>query len=114
MKFYWFCLGVLGVWRISHLLAFEDGPAHLISRFRDAVERTFLRGLTSCFYCVSLWVAIPVALLVGTNWREQLLLWPALSGAAILLERITSQVRADPSAAPVYFEDKEENKHVLR
>jgi hypothetical protein len=109
MSIYWFCVGVMGVW-----LAFEDGPGQLVAKLRDAIEKTFLRGLISCFYCVSLWVAIPVAILISPQWRERLLLWPALSGAAILLERLTSQQTVDPAAPPIFFEDEEENEHVLR
>jgi hypothetical protein len=36
-----------------------------------------------------LWLAIPLAVLVGEGWAQQLLLWLALSGAACLLEKAT-------------------------
>ena len=39
------------------------------------------------FYCLSVWMAAPVAIIIGETMKEHLLLWPALSGAAILLER---------------------------
>ena len=56
-----------------------------------------------CFYCLSLWVAIPFALFLGGGWGERLLLWPALSAGAILLERVGSNPRTDP---PVYYEEE--------
>jgi len=34
MGFYWLMLGILGVWRITHLLQAEDGPWDLVVRFR--------------------------------------------------------------------------------
>src|SRR5215467_837722 len=105
MKFYWLLLAILGVWRITHLLNAEDGPWNLLVRFRRAIGDGVLGQLLDCFYCLSLWIAIPFAWVVGQSWKERLLLWPALSGAAILLERAT----APPAqvAAPAYFEEPE-------
>jgi len=91
MRFYWLALGALAVWRITHLLANEDGPWDLILRLRKAVGSGFWGKLMDCFYCVSVWVALPFAYVLADGWREGLLLWPALSGAAILLERATAQ-----------------------
>jgi hypothetical protein len=49
----------------------------------------FWGNLFDCFYCLSLWIAVPIAALLGASIAEKLLMWPALSGAAILLERMT-------------------------
>jgi len=56
-----------------------------------------------CFYCLSLWVALPIAFLVPGTRLERFLWWPALSAAAILLERISLFWDADVSAR--YIED---------
>jgi hypothetical protein len=112
MRFYWLILGVLGVWRITHLLAAEDGPWDLVVRLRRRVGEGFWGGLLDCFNCLSLWIAAPFALLIGPSWPERLLLWPALSGAAILLERGTTRPAATPPA--VYWEEKEDEDVLLR
>ena len=112
MQFYWFILGVLAVWRITNLLASEAGPWNFFLRLRTWASHTFWGSLLDCFYCLSLWIAIPVAVELGANWREKILVWPALSGAAILLERLTVQSHTVP-AAPYYYESEEAN-HVLR
>jgi hypothetical protein len=91
-------LGILGVWRVTHLLNAEDGPIKLLARLRRLVGSGFWGELLDCFYCLSLWVAAPFAFLLGDSRREVLLLWLALSGAAILLQR-TPAVAALP-----YFE----------
>jgi hypothetical protein len=83
-------IGVLAVWRVTHLVVAEDGPWNIVARLRLAAGHGFWGQLMDCFYCASLWVALPVALGVGTDWVERLLLWPATSGGAILLERLTS------------------------
>jgi hypothetical protein len=104
MSITWFLLGTLCVWRLTHLLVAEDGPWGIIARLRTQAAGGFWGGLLDCFYCLSLWIALPLALLVGTSALERLLLWPALSGGAILLERVT----AESGGAPVlYVEDKE-------
>ena len=93
MKFYWLVLGALAVWRITHLLAEEDGPWNLVLRLRKAVGNGFWGHLMDCFNCISLWVALAFSFSIADGWREGLLLWPALSGAAILLERATAPKR---------------------
>ena len=103
MRIYWFLLGVLAVWRITHLLQAEDGPWDLVIRLRKLAGNGFWGNLMDCFYCLSLWVALPIALLIGDSHVERFLLWMALSAAAILLERITHREQ-DPPPAP-YIED---------
>jgi hypothetical protein len=110
-SFYWLTLGVLGVWRITHLLNAEDGPADMLVRLRQLAGSGFWGGLLDCFYCLSLWVAAPFAVLIGGEAIERLLLWPALSSGAILLERIT---RETPVSAAMFVEDKENSGGVLR
>jgi Protein of unknown function (DUF1360) len=81
-------LAVLATWRITHLLANEDGPADLIVRFRARLGNRLIGKLMDCFQCLSLWVALPIAFLVSRRPLDWLLTWLALSGAACLLERI--------------------------
>lgn len=103
MTFYWLALGVLTVWRVTHLFNAEDGPWQLMVRLRRLAGSGFWGELLDCFYCLSLWVAAPLALVLGSSAKERLLLWPALSAGAILLERLT----ASKPAPAYYFEDKE-------
>jgi len=112
MGMYGLVLGTLVVWRITHLLNAEDGPFDLCVRLRRGVGAGFWGGLMDCFYCLSLWVAAPVAFLMGVTWRECLLLWPALSGAAILLQRASERNR--PRETAMYWEDPEPQHGMLR
>ena len=106
MQFYWPILGVLAVWRVTHLLHAEAGPWDVFERARRRLSEGFWASLTSCFLCLSLWVSIPFALLIGGGWQERGLLWLALSGGAILLERVTGREKAAPAAQ--WFEEEEE------
>jgi len=110
MHFYRLTLGILAVWRLTHLLHAENGPWNLFDHLRRRFATGFWTSLIGCFYCLSLWVAAPFTLLATEGWRERLLLWPALSAGAILLERFSSRA-AEPAA---YFEEEEKNDVLLR
>jgi hypothetical protein len=100
-------LGALAVWRVTHLLYAEEGPFDVLVWLRRMGGRLF-----ACFYCLSVWVAAPFALLLGESWRERLLLVPALSAAAIVIERLSERAEAPPAA--FYEEDEEAPDGVLR
>ena len=106
-----FFLGILSVWRITHLFHAEDGPWDLVVRLRRRAGEGFWGQLLDCFYCLSVWVAAPLALLLGDGLSERILLWPALSAGAILLERITGP-GYDDSPAP-FLEDSEDEHAML-
>ena len=107
MSLAWFPILVLGVWRVTHLLAAEDGPGDVVAKLRGAAGSGFWGRLLDCFYCLSLWVAVPFAFALGTAWPEWIFLWLALSGAAILLERITER----PAANAAFFESAHVEEH---
>lgn len=108
MSFYGLILGTLSVWRITHLLAAEDGPGDVLVRLRRSAGDGFWGQLLDCFYCLSLWVAVPFTLLLANGWREGLLSWLSFSAGAILLERATGPRPAAPPAL-YYQEDAQEN-----
>jgi hypothetical protein len=101
---YWLVLGVLATWRLTYFLRFEDGPGDIAVRLRQAVGEGFLANALDCFYCLSLWVALPFALLLGTTWLERLLLWLSFSAGSILLERHKHHHPTLPSQS--YLEDE--------
>jgi hypothetical protein len=113
MAFYWFLLGVLGVWRVTHLLNAEDGPAGILVRLRSACGEGLLGDLLDCFNCLSLVVAAPFAAIIAVGWIELALVWLALSAGAILLERMTAHGNASLPQAH-YIEDEEKANELLR
>src|SRR5262245_12108448 len=84
-----FVLAALATWRISFLLAREDGPWNVLVRLRQAGEKGFFGRLLRCVKCTSLWVAAPLAFFVGGNWTELAVVWLALSGVASLIDEAT-------------------------
>ena len=93
-RFYLLIVGILAVWRVAHLFYGEDGPWNLMVRLRRRAGQGFWGQLLDCFYCLSLWVALPFAAALGDRLYNRALLWPALSAGAILLERLT--LRGEP------------------
>jgi|SRR5271169_722251 len=83
-----FVLAVLATWRVTYLLASEDGPADIIVRFRALLGQSMLGRLMDCFNCLSLWIAALAAFFVSRRPQEWLFCWLALSGGACLLERV--------------------------
>lgn len=108
MEFFWLAVGILGVWRLTHLLNAEDGPWNAVAHLRRRFSTGFWATLLDCFYCLSLWVAAPFAVVLGDGVKMKLLLWPALSAGAILLERSTTREAVAP--APYW---KEEDPDVM-
>src|SRR5512139_1119882 len=86
-----FVLAVLAAWRVSHSLAKEDGPADFIARIRTRFNNGLLGKLMDCVYCLSLWVAAPMAFYVSRKPIDLLLSWLAISGAVCLLERMNQE-----------------------
>lgn len=105
MDFYWLILGILSVWRITHLIQAEDGPWDIIVRIRRLAGRSVFGKLMDCFYCLSLWIAIPFAYAIGYGWKQWILLELSLSAGAILLEKITNK---QPENLPVHYTEEEE------
>ena len=80
-------MAVLATWRVTHLVANEDGPADTIVRFRGLLGQSLVGQLMDCFNCLSLWIAAPAALFISRRPLEWFVAWLALSGGACLLER---------------------------
>jgi hypothetical protein len=100
-----FALAALAAWRITHLLSRENGPWNMFLRLRAHPADSMAGRLLSCFYCLSVWVALPFGWFVGTTLTEHVIAWWGISGAAVLLERATAE--------PVDIEIRDDNRELL-
>ena len=89
-----FALATLATWRVSHLLVEEDGPADVVVRLRRRAGSSWAGDLLDCFYCLSVWVAVPFAAGLAGWRRVDPVACLAVSGAACLLEQATRPARA--------------------
>jgi hypothetical protein len=90
-----FAVGVLACWRVSHLIAKEDGPFDIVLRARLRAGASTVGRLMDCTYCVSVWAAAPLAAWTvrrgGLGRRDVVPVALAISGAACLLEMVTAR-----------------------
>ena len=75
------------------------------------MRKTAWGRMFECFYCMSLWIALPVALWVTTKPLDAVLVWLAVSGAACLCERIG---KPDVFVQPLPEPNQEEANGMLR
>jgi hypothetical protein len=112
ISFFEYALGVLAVWRVTHLLYAEDGPWGIVVRLREKAGVSFWGELLDCFHCLSLWIALPLSIWLGNSFGQRLLLWLALSAGAIIVERILDSAPLSPVA--VVIEEEEPSHGMLR
>jgi len=91
-------LATLATWRVTHLLAAEDGPADAVVRLRVRAGSGQLGQLMDCFYCLSAWVAVPFSFGLLRRRRLSPVALLAVSGAACLLEQATADRTPQPQS----------------
>ena len=89
-----FVLAALATWRVTHLLAEEDGPADVVVRLRRRAGSSWAGDLLDCFYCLSVWVAALFTAGLAGRRRVDPVACLAVSGAACLLEQATRRAGA--------------------
>lgn len=73
-------------YRVSRMIAMEEGPLSIFDRLRDLSERVFgsdswiTRG-ASCPFCISFWVSLAVTIALRGDWFQ----WGATAGLACYL-----------------------------
>ncbi len=72
-------LYIFAIWRVTSLVTFEDGPFDMFEYLRKFLSKIGMRS--SCFWCMSVWVALPAIIISIPHWL-------AYSAAAILLEEV--------------------------
>lgn len=91
MTAFQFLITILAAWRITHLIQAEDGPWDIVFKIRKSLGNGFWGSLMDCFYCASIWVSFPFAIIYGKTIFDFLSYWMAISGGAILLQKLSSK-----------------------
>ena len=79
----------LAVWRISRMVALEDGPFDVLAKVRERLgvhkQETWVHRGLACVACVSFWIG----LFAGLSWRgvnvEGLMSGLAMSAVSVVL-----------------------------
>ena len=88
----------------------EDGPFDIVYLLRKKAGAGFFGSLLDCFYCVSIWVALPFGIFLASTMGEKIIYWLAVSGMACLLEQATEKKHLsnhgeEENETPEYKED---------
>lgn len=91
-----FLITSFAVYRISRMIALEDGAFNLFALLRGWVFTKFGNGWinegVNCPMCISWWIALPIAFVVSPlNLLIVFLVWQALSGIAVFLYKMERQ-----------------------
>jgi len=81
-----FIIIILAIWRVTSLLHAEDGPFHIFETVRKTVGK--YTEAFDCFWCLSIWVAIPFA-----YFSENFIVyWLAYSAGAIIVNEVVDRL----------------------
>jgi hypothetical protein len=101
-----FTVAALATWRLTHLLASEDGPGAVVARVRARLGTGWMGELADCFQCLSLWVAAPLTPFVARERGNVVAVWLALSGAACQLESLLGKPESEMIDLPQSTEEE--------
>jgi hypothetical protein len=76
-------IAILAVWRITSMFFQEDGPFSIFAIIRREANK--ITRVFKCFWCLSVWVAIPFATFTSHSIFEFLITWLGYSAGAILI-----------------------------
>lgn len=84
-----FLLLGLGVYRVAHMVATEDGPWDVFSRWRYRIgQRSWVGRGFHCPLCISFWLGFgAAAVLPWYGWLWYIVFALALSGVTLVLYR---------------------------
>lgn len=79
----------LAAWRVASMLHSEKGPFAVFERFRLwTYQYEFAGELIRCFYCLSVWVAMPFAIAYAHNFLQWFVNTLAISAAVISINAV--------------------------
>lgn len=86
----WITLAILATYRVSRMIALEDGPADVFSSMREWVgQKTWIGRGAHCVLCISWWLSWLVVLLLPFNsWQEYLLTSLAVAGGVVIVSKV--------------------------
>lgn len=83
----WVGICALAAWRVTALLAYEEGPFRLLTKLRKTLAYLGLHRLATCFHCIAFWVSIGIVVsMFEWSWGMPVMIL-AIAGAVSIVER---------------------------
>ncbi len=91
-----FVLSVFMVYRLAELVSIDFGPANIFLRFRSwcRQKHRFLFDLAACPYCMGMWIALPLTIILFYSGWFTLLWWLGIAGAQSVLQNAIGRENA--------------------
>jgi len=90
-----FLVGCLATYRMSLLVAKEEGPAELAKKARDSAPEGWIKRGFYCQWCQSFWWGMGTALFFALTdrlaWRDFPIFWLAFSASGIVLNQVCTR-----------------------
>lgn len=83
-------LATIAAYRIARMLVLEEGPFSIFATVRgrvDPSQKSWIGRGMACIACVSFWVSLIVALMIGASVIE----WLAMAGAIVIWREVMSR-----------------------
>jgi hypothetical protein len=94
MRWFYFVLGSLATFRLSHLVTAERGPFAIFERIRDSLPagRGSAKEWLSCIFCFSLAASALVCAVLWTaavfpSWQDVVLHWLGFSAVTLIIKQ---------------------------
>jgi hypothetical protein len=83
-----FLIVLLATYRLSHMIAMEDGPFDMFATARDAIGQASWVGRGfHCALCLSFWLSLPMAWVIVSDFDALAFTWLGIAGACLVLHR---------------------------
>ncbi len=88
MVYFTFLVAALATYRISFMIAQEDGPFDLFSKLRGMVGQRewYGRGM-HCTLCISFWISLLAACFISPSWIMVIPYGLGIAGAVLVAHR---------------------------
>lgn len=85
----WIVLATLATYRLSRMIALEDGPMDVFSNMREAVgQATWIGRGVHCVLCISFWLSWLVVLLLPlVSLPEYILAALGIAGGVVVIHK---------------------------
>lgn len=80
---------IFAVYRVAHLLATEEGPFEICTRWRNLwIKDDWIGRGMRCPLCIGFWLAWVAAVMIAPDWHSLFWYWLGIAGAQLFLYRL--------------------------
>lgn len=86
-------LSALAVYYLTYCITQLDGPGDVFLKLRDKWLSGVFRDAVSCFYCLSVYIAVPFALMQYTSLYGFVIMTFGIAGGAVVIYEVVERLK---------------------